>query len=1154
MATILIVDDRPSNRDYLLTLLSFTPHNLLQATDGAQALQSALEHRPDLVITDILMPTMDGYEFVQRLRATPELKDTPVIFFSATYSMAEMRAMATSCGVRTVLPKPSDPQAILDAVALELGDWKSTAAPPPAVLAPDPGRTGARSALERMAALLQLSLRLQDERDVTEMARLFCEAAADIMEAEIAALCLLDPVSENACIVQAHGVPSVVLQTAMLNESAFPNTLLAARTPLNLGGENSAPPPALPGHPHMRSMLGVAVHDNVHLFGWLYVGNRRDAERFFTEDGQIIQMMAAQLAVAYENSTLYATVQRHAAQLQLEANARKLADAALRSSEARYRAMTESAPDAIIGLDVEQRVLQFNAAAEAMFGYTEEEMLGKEVTVLISERSKAEHMHRVQRYRQTQERLYSGRIVELFCRKRSGEEFCAELALSMVDLEGAQLFTAILRDTTVRRALEERLRLSAQVFDNTQECIMITDAQANIIAVNPAFEKITGYSEQEVQGKNPRLLRSGRHDADFYRDIWDCLLRQGQWNGEIWNRRKNGQVYPKRMSITAVRGENGQINAYVSVSTDISDLKEAHHQLDFLSTHDALTLLPNRNLLNDRLQLAMSTAGHNGDMVALLLFNVDRLQRINDAFGRQAGDALLKKLAQRVSLIVAPGDTLAHLGSDEFALVLTRCQDIDDVIVAARRLLEQLSQPTQVDGHDVIVTASIGISLYPRDGNTPGALLVGADVALSHVKDSGRNSFHFFTTEMNTHAVRWVALENQLRRAIERNELALHYQPQVSLVDGRVNGMEALLRWNSAELGPVSPADFIPLAEDTGLILSIGSWVIEQACLQNRVWQDAGLSPHPVAVNVSARQFAAGDLPQVVRHALERSGLEARYLELELTESVMMQDSEYTQLQLNELAKIGVTIALDDFGTGYSSLGYLSRFALDKLKIDQGFIRNITSEPRSAAIAQATIALAHGLKLTVVAEGVETMGQLNFLRNIGCDKIQGFLFSPALPAEGLAGLLREQRTLQHDVVPLLPNRTLLLLDDEQNVLYSLVRLFRREGYRILIATNAREALELLAANDVQVVIADQRMPEISGTEFLARARELYPQTVRMVLSGYADLDAIKDAINRGAVWKFLSKPWDDEDLKAVVRAAFAEADHQRESPTTRRTG
>jgi diguanylate cyclase (GGDEF)-like protein/PAS domain S-box-containing protein len=696
------------------------------------------------------------------------------------------------------------------------------------------------------------------------------------------------------------------------------------------------------------------------------------------------------------------------------------------------------------------------------------------------------------------------------------------------------------------RASEERLRLSAQVFDSTQDSITVTDLQGYIVAVNPAFEQITGYSEAEVIGSNPRFLRSGRHDHAFYRAMWDSLTASGQWQGEIWNRRKNGQVYPERLRINVVRNLHNQVSAYVSVASDISALTAARDRLDFLSTHDALTLLPNRTLLNDRLQLAISAAQHGGQQIGLLLFNIDRLQRINDSLGHATGDALLREMARRVSLILTPGDTLAHLGSDEFVLMLTQCQDVDDVIVAARRLIEDVAMPVDIDGKELFVTASVGISIYPRDGNTPAALLMGADVALSHVKDRGRNGFHFFTGEMNAHALRWMTLETHLRRALERRELHLHYQPQVELGDGRICGMEALLRWNSSELGAVSPVDFIPLAEDTGLILQIGAWVMHEACRQNQAWQDAGLRPLKMAVNVSARQFASGKLPALVRSALADSGLAPRYLEIELTESVMMHDSASIQSQLAELTAMGVSVALDDFGTGYSSLGYLSRFALDKLKIDQSFVRNITSEPRSAAIAQATIALAHGLDLMVVAEGVETQGQLQFLRGIGCDEIQGFLFSDALAPAQFAALLGEERMLRHETLSLVTNRTLLLLDDENTVLNNMARLLRRDGYRILMAHSAAQAFELLANNAVQVIISGQRLPDISGVDFLGRCGALYPDSARLLLSAYADLAAAGDAIRRGSIHKFLSRPWDDHALRDNVKEAFIHAERQRE--------
>ncbi|MBB3224124.1 EAL domain-containing protein [Pseudoduganella umbonata] len=1158
MSTILIVDDRPTNRDYLLTLLGFTQHTVYEAMDGAQALELCHLYRPDLVITDILMPTMDGYEFTQRLRAAPDLDGTPVIFFSATYSLPELRTMGAACGVRTVLHKPAEPQAILDAVNLELGldeaylklpgEVARAATPPAAAYFSSPPAAPAaapQDTVQRMAALHDLSLRLNGERDAGAMAHRFCTAAGAILHADIVVLCLLDARESSVQHVEAIGIDAALVQPVLVERGAFPGSMMDGHDVLRRCRADGDMPALPGGHPEVANLLGLAVRDQFHLYGWLYAANRRAAPCFDDADEQFIRMLSAQLAVAYENMNLYEVVQRHAAQLQMEASARRSADAALRASEARYRAMTQSAPDAIIGTDQDERVLHFNRAAEAMFGYKEQEMLGKPITLLISERSLPEHRERVQRYRKSRERSYSTRIVELTLKRKDGEEFTAELALSAVSVDGEAIFTSILRDITARRALEERLRLSAQVFDSTQDSITMTDAQGRIIGVNPAFEQTTGYTEREVMGQNPRLLRSGRHDSAFYRAMWHSLETQSQWAGEIWNRRKNGQVYPERLRINAVRDQREQVVAYVSVSSDISALKEAHTQLDFISNHDPLTLLPNRNLLNDRLQLALTAAQHGGNEVALLLFDIDRLQRVNDALGHPAGDALLQEIARRVAGIVPPGDTLAHLGADEFALVLTRYQNVDDIIVIVRKLMEQVAQPVQLAGQDLYVTASVGISVYPRDGATPGALLTGADVALSHVKEAGRNNFHFYTGEMNAHALRWMSLEVHLRHAVERNELRLYFQPQVSLADGRVTGVEALLRWQSAELGMIPPGDFIPLAEDSGLILDIGTWVIEEACRQMKAWHAKGLPPMTVAVNVSARQFATGTVPAVVRKALRDNGVAPRWLEVELTESVMMHDSDHTQMQLNELAAMGVSISLDDFGTGYSSLGYLSRFRLDKLKIDQTFVKNITTDPRSAAIARATTALAHGLNLIVVAEGVETEGQLAFLRDMGCDKIQGYLFSRPLPVDELSVLLLEQRMLAVVAVPPSVTRTLLLVDDEPGVLHALERAFRREGYQVLLASSGRQGLELLASNDVQVVLSDQRMPHMDGTEFLARARELYPHTVRMILSGYADLTSIQQAINRGAIYKFLSKPWDDGELRAAVREAFELAQPRR---------
>ena len=883
MATILIVDDRPSNRSYLSALLGLSGHRILEAENGVCALAITRAELPDLIITDILMPTMDGYEFVQQLRAEPALETTRVIFFSAVYSERETVAMAARCGVTTVLGKPADPHRILDAVDAELGVAGGAPAPCP-VAEPEHERALPFDLGARLGELERMCMMLVGERRVEALAAAFVDAVRRVLDADCVALCLLGSTENSVRHLSTFGVDAALLLPSALDEHDLPGVLLRARAPLRLEADDTLLATLPAGHPRVLHLLGLQVHDLQHPLGWLYCTRTDGVAPFTDEEERWATALAAQLAVAYENLNLYEVVQHHAAQLQLEAIARADSDAALRDSE-------------------------------------------------------------------------------------------------------------------------HRLDLARQVFDSTQEAILMTDADTNIVAANPAFETITGYIEADVMGTNPRFMRSGRHDAAFYASMWNCLEKDGQWRGEIWNRRKNGEIYPASMSISAVRDDAGNLTAYVSVSTDLSALKAAHHQLDFLSNHDALTQLPNRSLFNDRVGQALVAARQDASQVALLLFNVDRLSRINDSLGHAAGDTVLREVARRVSALAGPTDTVARLSGDEFVLLMTDFDDTDDVIYCAQKLIDAVAEPHDVGGHDLVVTGSVGISIYPRDGDAPGDLLKAADAALTHVKESGRNGFRFFKGEMNAEALRWLALETRLRRAIERDELALHYQPQVSHPDGTLVGMEALLRWNSGEIGNVSPADFIPLAEDTGLIHPIGEWVIRQACFQNKAWQDAGLAPVRVAVNVSAHQFKAGAVVSVVGSALRDSGLAPRWLEVELTESVMLGDSSAAEAQMAELRALGVSLSLDDFGTGYSSLGYLSRFPLDKLKIDQTFVRNITSEQRSAAIAQATIALAKGLSLAVVAEGVETIGQRDFLGSLGCDVMQGYLYGRPIPAIAMAGLL-----------------------------------------------------------------------------------------------------------------------------------------------------
>jgi diguanylate cyclase (GGDEF)-like protein/PAS domain S-box-containing protein len=575
-----------------------------------------------------------------------------------------------------------------------------------------------------------------------------------------------------------------------------------------------------------------------------------------------------------------------------------------------------------------------------------------------------------------------------------------------------------------RRVAEQRLLLAARVFESADEAIVLTDADANIVAANPAFQQITGYGEAEVLGQNPRMLKSDRQDEAFFEKMWHSLKNYGHWSGEIWNRRKDGKAIPGWLTLSAVKDGLGVATHYTGLFSDRSSITEARSQLNFLSHYDTLTGLPNRALLRDRLEHAIEEADAQHQQIALMLLGMDRLQRINDSLGHEAGDALIREMGIRLRAQLAPGDTLAYLSNGEFVMILSGVANVDAIMQTATQLEQEMARPfrlptqqktqqqtqQQTQGQDLSITTSIGITVYPVDGSSFSDLLKGADTALSMIRSEGRSAIRFFTAAMNARVQRRMILENRLRNATERDELLLHYQPQLSLLDGDICGVEALVRWRSKELGLISPLDFIPLAEDTGLILQIGAWIMLRACTQNKAWQDAGLPKMRVAVNVSAHQFATGALTSMVQNALVTSGLAPHYLEVELTESVIMNDTESSLAQITELRRMGVSISLDDFGTGYSSLGYLSRFTIDKLKIDQGFVRNITTDFRSAAITNASIALAHSLNISVIAEGVETEDQLDYLRKAGCDEIQGYLLSRPLPPEELASLISTKKT------------------------------------------------------------------------------------------------------------------------------------------------
>jgi len=568
---------------------------------------------------------------------------------------------------------------------------------------------------------------------------------------------------------------------------------------------------------------------------------------------------------------------------------------------------------------------------------------------------------------------------------------------------------ARVKNLLARKRTERQLRLAAHVFEHSGEAIMITDRENRIVEVNPAFTHQTGYTLDEVRGRNPRLLSSGRNTPQEYGAMWRTIHDRGLWRGEMWDRAKSGDVYPKLLTISTVKNAREEIEYYIASFSDISNLKAAEENIRHLAHHDTLTGLPNRLHLSVALDQAIAEAQRGGRRIALMFIDMDRFKLINDTLGHHVGDLLLIEVAQRLKNCVRQSDIVARLGGDEFVVVLTGLGEDNMVATTvAGKILNQLARPYEIEGHMLHSSPSIGISLFPVDGDDIATLMKNADAAMYHAKEQGRNNAQYFTAELNAAASLRLALERDLRNAFAADQFELHYQPQICTATGMACGVEALVRWRHPERGLVSPLDFVPVAEESGLIEALGAWVLDEACRQLAAWQAAGLEGIAMAVNLSAHQLRSPQLVDLVRTTMARHCIYADALELEITESTAMTDPEHAIGQLRELRALGVRLAIDDFGTGYSSLAYLKNLPIQTLKLDRSFVRDIETDANDAAISAATVALAHSLGLKVVAEGVETEAQRHFLSDIHrCDLLQGYLFGKPEPADACAARLRE---------------------------------------------------------------------------------------------------------------------------------------------------
>ena len=676
--------------------------------------------------------------------------------------------------------------------------------------------------------------------------------------------------------------------------------------------------------------------------------------------------------------------------------------------------LSESGPEwihePVITMDMAGYITEWSRGAQILFGYSTEEAVGQNVLFLYADEPVDNNAEIHELFLD-----HGSPMMEVRRRKKSGDVFRAKLLLNHVLNKNNEPVGMVARLSEIadHLSISEKQRLHARIIENSEEGIMITDINNKIVSVNNAFTRITGYSAGEAIGKTPDILRAGKNSTDFRAEVLAAMHGAGAWHGEIVGKRKNGELFPQSVSIGVVRDAHNEITHSFSIFSDISVLRATEERMQHLVNYDSLTGLPNRTLFHQLVEQALISAHRNHESGALLVIDLNRFASVNDTLGHEVGDELLRQVGQRFRSVLRDEDILARFGGDEFVVALFSLQKCENSGLVADKLLASLSTPFIIDAHALHISASIGISFYPDDGVNTTSLLRFADVALKRAQVNGESCHLFYSPEMNARAREQLQLESELRRTLGGRGLLFHYQPKISLRSGRIVGAEALIRWAHPEKGLIPPSKFIPLAEETGLIVDIGNWVLEESCRQIRSWLDAGLEMVPIAINLSARQFDL-QLPKQLKAVTDRYGIPCELLKLEITESLLVRGPEKVISIMNELAALGFQLALDDFGTGYSSLAYLKKFPITTLKIDRSFVLGIPEDENDCAIARAIVTMGKQLRQEIVAEGVETKEQMAFLRDLGCDQLQGYLFSSPIAADAFEYMIKEKRCLLLD--------------------------------------------------------------------------------------------------------------------------------------------
>jgi len=699
---------------------------------------------------------------------------------------------------------------------------------------------------------------------------------------------------------------------------------------------------------------------------------------------------------------------------------RKKIEQKLRKSERRQRAIFENIVDGIISTDKQGIILSFNPAASSIFGFSEKEAVGSPISILLHSDDAHTNDAFINDYHQfTISSFPSGIHRELEGKHKDGAVFPIEITITEMQVSDELQFVAIIRDVTEQKKSADQLRLSERIFKSNNEGIVITDSNTRILRVNEAFLRITNYSENEVVGEKINILSSGLQDNKFYSEMWKSILQQGHWQGEILNRRKSGEIYPEWLSISSIYDINKEVVNYVGIFSDITDKKRIEERIYHMAHYDELTGLLNRSSFNIELVNAIEEANNNSTSFVILYLDLDHFKKINDTLGHPVGDKLLQIIAGRLKDMLRSADIVCRIGGDEFVVLLTDVNHPEYASNIAKNIIEKLSHPIELERRELFIGSSIGIAVYPQDANNADDLVRNADAALFRAKKYGRNNYQFYLKEMNAKASEHLELESQLHHALDLDEFVLYYQPQIDLEQHKVIGVEALIRWVHPELGVMSPGEFIPLLEETGMIIPVGEWVLYHACLQAKSWLESGVGEIRIAVNISPHQFLYSDIVNSVKDVLNTTGLPPYLLELEITEGSIMTDVEENIRHLQQLSDMGIKLSIDDFGTGYSSLAYLKRLPIDTLKIDRSFVRNMHSDKDDENIVTAIISLGKNLNIRVIAEGVEDTRHLKKLKWLDCDEVQGYFISRPLSEKDLIIFLKKQEYFYKRVVNLI---------------------------------------------------------------------------------------------------------------------------------------